>query len=155
MGSGESVGADVERVDYPGPVRRLRLEWTGKEWTIAGEVRIESMTLPSPDELPAGEETRGFWVEASDGEGKVYHRELQPDPFGGMEFFEEGGEVTRGPVAHDVIVDVLIPDRPEITKIHIVSNPASPGHDQGDRLTRWVLALSRPRRPRNRKSGEV
>ena len=85
------------------------------------------MTLPASDVPPAGDETRGFWIEVLDREGRVRHREVMTDPLAGMEQFEAGGGITRllHP-PHDVEIEVLIPDLPDLAELQLVSNPATP-----------------------------
>ena len=138
------------RVEYPAPVRRLTLRWGDGDWEIADEVRVSSMTLPAPDPLPTGDKSIGFWVEATDGQGGVYHREVITDPLLGMEQFEEGGEITRGTHPHHKpTFEVLLPDLPEVTEVHLVSNPAGPPDQSGARPGRTVLTL-----PRGSQKGE-
>jgi hypothetical protein len=97
------------------------------------------MTLPSPDEIPAGERTVGVWVEAVDREGRVRYRQIMADPLAGMEMFEEDGTMTRLPhPAHAVSIEVLVPDLPAITELHIVANPAV---RDAKRKVRTVLKL--------------
>jgi hypothetical protein len=61
------------------------------------------------------------------------------DPLAGMEMFEEDGTMTRLPhPAHAVSIEVLVPDLPAITELHIVANPAV---RDAKRKVRTVLKL--------------
>jgi hypothetical protein len=121
----------IEPIRWPAPVIRVSLRWDGSTWRIEREHRVDSMTLPAPDQLPAGENSRGFWVETIDRQGRVRHREVMADPLAGMEQFDEGGDVSR--MLHrlpDIEIDVLVPDLPDLAEIHLVSNPPAPHHGQ-------------------------
>jgi len=104
------------------------------------------MTLISPDLLPAGEQSRGFWIEGTDGKGGVYQREVMPDPLLGMEEFDEGGQIRRiDHPPHQVTIEILLPDLPEVSELHLISNPIGPRGEHGKtgQLKRIVLKLSR------------
>lgn len=135
----------LEPLRWPGPVIRLTLLWDGSDWRIKSEQRVDSMTLPAPDPLPGGENSRGFWIETVDRDGRVRHREVMPDPLAGMEQFEEGGLVTRlTHPPHEVLIEVLIPDLPELAEVHLISNPATlqSGHEHEPRPRRSKVSIS-------------
>jgi hypothetical protein len=132
----------MEPLVWPAPVLRVALHWSGGSWSIAGTTRVASMTLPRTDALVAGEQTAGFWIEAVDREGRVRYRRIMPDPLSGMETFGRAGGITRIPhTGHDVDVEVLVPDLPDVTELHIVSNPALQGEHAHSH--REVLELQR------------
>lgn len=135
-------------VKYPSAVRRCTVQMDGNEWQIVHQVLIPSMTLCSPDPLPSGEQSRGFWIEATDGKGGIYHREVMPDPHLGMEQFDEGGEIRRiNHPLHKVSLEILLPDLPEVSELHLISNPPIiiEKPDKQGRSKRIVLKL--PREP--------
>jgi len=122
----------IEAIHWPAPVLRVTLRWDGKSWRIDHQQRIESMTLPAPDALPEGEKSRGFWIEAVDRQGRVRHREVMADPLAGMEQFDEGGVVRRLLHSqHNVVIEILVPDVPDITDLHLVSNSPPPTAKHG------------------------
>ena len=143
MSTADQPKSELIEVNYPCAVRRFILRWDKNEWKIVNQVRVSSMTLPAPDPLPAGEQSRGFWIEAADGKGAVYHREVMPDPLLGMEQFEEKGQINRiNHPAHQVSLEVLVPDLPEVSELHLVSNPLGiHEHGEPSRLKRTVLKL--------------
>jgi hypothetical protein len=122
----------IEPVRWPAPVLRVRLRWDGSAWIVDRVIRVERMTLPAPDELPKGDDSRGFWIEAVDRDGRVRHRQIMADPLGGMEQFDDKGLVTR--MRHTLdkpSIEVLVPALDDLAELHIVSNPAGrpPGQD--------------------------
>ena len=134
----------IEAIRWPAPVLRVTLRWDGKSWRIDRQQRVGSMTLPAPDALPEGEKSRGFWVEVVDRQGRVRHREVMADPLAGMEQFDEGGVVSRllhSP--HNVLIEVLVPDVPDIAELHLVSNPPArtAEHDVSQPPIRTKLSL--------------
>lgn len=134
----------IEPIRWPAPVLRLTLSWNGTAWRITSQRRVPSMTLPAPAVLPQGDKSRGFWVEVLDRQGRVRHREVLADPLTGMEQFDTGGQVRRlMHPAHDVQIEVLVPDLPELAELHLVSNPlARPGgHDTASGPERTRLSL--------------
>jgi len=131
-------------VKYPCPVRRVTIQWSGQEWKIVKQVLVPSMTLPAPDPLPAGAQSLGFWIEAADGQGGIYQREVMPDPLLGMEQFAKGGEMTRlNHPPHDVALEILVPDIAGISEVHLVSNERPREGANASSMKRTVLALPR------------
>jgi hypothetical protein len=131
-------------VKYPCPVRRVTIQWNGKEWKIVKQVLVPSMTLPAPDPLPAEAQSLGFWIEAADGKGGIYQREVMPDPLLGMEQFGKGGEMTRlNHPPHDITIEILVPDMPGISEVHLVSNAKAQAGATASSLKRTVLTLSK------------
>ncbi|WP_018622928.1 hypothetical protein [Spirosoma luteum] len=131
-------------VNYPCAVNRVTLRWDKNEWKIVNQVRVESMTLPAPQVLPDGENSLGFWIEACSSKGKVYQREIMPDPLAGMEQFEEGGAINRlAPAPHIIELEILMPDMPDITELRLFSNPAGETKkaDKRKRLNPTVLKM--------------
>jgi hypothetical protein len=114
-------------IQFPCPVRRLHVIWRKGRWSVDDEVDIPSMTLNKSHELPAaapGHGVSGFWYEAVDAQGRVIYRQMLPDPFSvGMEIFSDEG-VVRMPhqMPEEVALDVLIPDLPQITELHLYSS---------------------------------
>lgn len=116
---------------YPRPVRRVRLRWRDGEWSIVKEMVIPQMTLPKPAELPqtqGGQGVSGFWWEATDAEGRVLYRQGAPDPTRPrVEIVDRDGAFRNlTPQSHEAILDVLVPDLPEIEEIRIFSD-----HEEG------------------------
>ena len=112
-------------VKYPCAVRRVTVRWDENEWKIVNQVRVDSMTLPAPYPLPEGQNNTGFWIEGRNSKGDVYQREIMPDPLLGMEQFEEGGEIKRLiHTPHTVEIEILVPDMPGVSELHLISNPA-------------------------------
>ncbi|MCF0041374.1 hypothetical protein [Dyadobacter fanqingshengii] len=129
-------------VKYPCPVRRVTIQWNGQEWKIGKQVLVPSMTLPAPDPLPAEEQSLGFWIEAADGQGGIYQREVMPDPLLGMEQFAKGGEMTRiNHPPHDIALEILVPDMAGLSEIHLVSNQKPREGAAASGIKRTVLAL--------------
>ncbi|MGH9719595.1 MAG: hypothetical protein ACRD8O_05245 [Bryobacteraceae bacterium] len=118
-------------IQFPCPVRRLHVAWRKGKWSVEGETRVESMTLPKSHELPAagaGQGVSGFWYEVVDNQGRAIYRHLIPDPFSGsMEVFNEGGTISRKshPMHEEILFDVLVPDLPQITAVHFYGSAAS------------------------------
>lgn len=144
MAAAHRTGPRETPVTYPCPVRRVTVRWDGSDWKIVKQIRVPSMTLPAPDPLPAGEQSRGFWIETSDVKGGIYHREVMPDPLLGMEQFQEGGEITRmAHPPHDLTIELLVPEVPGVSEVHIVRNLPPPGKPGArSELRRTVLKLS-------------
>ncbi len=119
-------------IRHPGPVRRVTIHWDGQKWAITGEVHVESMTLPAPARLPDGEKSLGFWIEASNEKGEIFHRQVLNDPFLGMEQFEENGRMYRlDHPPHDLTLEVLIPGTKEVSQLHLVDNTSGrKAHDE-------------------------
>lgn len=129
-------------VKYPCPVRRITIHWDGREWKIVKQFRVPSMTLPAPDPLPAEAQSLGFWIEATDGKGGFYHREVMPDPLVGMEQFGKDGEMTRlNHPPHDITLEILVPDMPGVSELHLVSNTKAKAGTTASGLKRTVLKL--------------
>lgn len=129
-------------VKYPCPVRRVTIQWNGQEWKIVKQFLVPSMTLPAPDPLPAGAQSIGFWIEAADGKGGIYQREVMPDPLLGMEQFGKDGQMTRiDHPPHDVTLEILVPDMAGISEVHLVSNAKAQAGATTSGLKRTVLAL--------------
>lgn len=133
-------------VKYPGPVRRVTVQWDGGQWKVVKEVRVDSMTLPEPAPLPDGEKSRGFWIEATNSKGEVFQREVIANPFLGMEQFGEDGKMSRlNHPPHDIKLELLLPDVPEVSQLHLVNHvldrKAGAEKDQG--LQRTVLTLGK------------
>jgi len=129
-------------VKYPCPVRRVTIQWTGQEWKIVKQFRVPSMTLPAPDPLPDGEKSVGFWIEAADGNGGIYQREVMPDPLLGMEQFGKDGQMTRmNHPPHDVTLEILVPEMAAVSELHLVSNTRAQAGAAETGLKRTVLKL--------------
>lgn len=113
-------------IKFPCPVRRLSVAWREGTWKIENEIRIESMTLPKSDELPEQAMARGvtgFWYEAVDGQGRTIYRQLMEEPFLGMEVFDRDGKIRRTkPGQHDISLEILVPDVPELEELQIYSS---------------------------------
>ena len=118
-------------IKFPCPVRRLSVVWRKGEWSIASEVRIESMTLPKSHELPASARgVSGFWFEAVDGKERAVYRQVMQDPFAGMEVFDKDGKIRRVKDEHQEIgMEILLPDVAELEALHIYSS-TMPSADQ-------------------------
>lgn len=114
------------QVRFPCPVRRLSVAWRDGTWKIENEILIKSMTLPKSDELPEDAKTRGvtgFWYEAVDAQGRTLYRKVMEEPFQGMEVFEPDGTIRRRkPSHHDINLEILVPDVPELEELHIYSS---------------------------------
>jgi hypothetical protein len=140
----------IEPIRWPAPVLRVTVRWDGAQWIIDRVIRVDSMTLPAPDELPAGENSRGFWIEAVDRQGRVRHRQIMADPLAGMEQFDDKGLVTR--MRHpleNIAIEVLVPGDIGLAELHLVSNPPAPhaSHGGEKRAGRTKLTLSDRDRP--------
>ena len=141
----KETDSKLVQVRYPGPVRRVTIHWNGQKWAITGQVHVARMTLPEPARLPDGEKSLGFWIEASNEKGEIFHRQVLPDPFLGMEQFEEGGRMYRlDHPPHDLTLEVLIPGVKEVSQLHLVDNTAG-GKPHGEKAhgaaKRTVLKL--------------
>ena len=105
----------------PGAVRRVRVRRRGEQWTIEGETRVEEMTLPRSNELPAGRgrPLAGFWYEARDGRGRTLFRRVTRNPTEqAVEVPAEAGGLQRVEMSRpEVVFDVLIPDLPEAAEL--------------------------------------
>ncbi len=142
MIQGHLQNQQIEPIHWPAPVIRLELRWDGRSWLIAGEQRVKSMTLPAPASLPDGDNSRGFWVETVDRQGRVRHRDIMADPLMGMEQFGPNGDIKRlDHPPHDVLIEVLIPDLPELAEVHAVSNPIAHRGDHDQRPSRTRLSI--------------
>lgn len=145
MTASDPSESPIHPVRWPATVRRVTVGWNGQGWSVLGEVRVKSMTLPAPDELPDGAKSLGFWIECIDSQGRVRHREAMADPLAGMEQFDETGQVTRlTHPPHDVTLEILVPDLGGVTELHLVSNPPTTvlDHHGGSSPRRTVLRLS-------------
>src|SRR5215213_744503 len=125
------------QVKFPCPVRRLSIAWREGTWKIENEIRIESMTLPKSDELPEEAKRRGvtgFWYEAVDGQGRTLYRQVMEEPFLGMEVFDKDGKIRRTqPGHHDISLEILVPDVPEVEELHLYSSIKPAVHDEHDK----------------------
>jgi hypothetical protein len=133
----------IEPIDWPAPVLRVTLHWDGEGWSAADAIEVPSMTLPASDPTDP-KMTTGFWVGALDAEGRLRYRTRLTDPLRGMEIFEESGGVTRLPhKAHDVDIEILVPDRHPVAELEIVSNAT----DRPDGIKPYTarLAIDRER----------
>jgi len=129
MNAKAKTDAPVESIDWPAPVLRVRLHWDGESWSTGDAIRVPSMTLPRSDSTDP-ELTTGFWVSARDAEGRLRYRLRLTDPLLGMELFDHLGAVTRlTHEAHEVDIEVLVPDRDPVAELEIVSKPA--GRQEG------------------------
>ncbi len=143
----------IEPIRWPAPVIRLSLRWDGERWLIASEHRVKSMTLPAPASLPDGDKSRGFWIETIDREGRVRHRDVMADPLLGMEQFSPDGAIKRlDHPAHNVEIEVLIPDLPELAEVHVVSNSVARRGDREHGPSRTQLSI-RGRTPNDGRDG--
>lgn len=137
----KSKGKDdgpIEPIDWPVPVLRVTLHWDGERWSAGDAIQVPSMTLPRSDPTDKTT-TTGFWVGARDADGRLRYRTRLTDPLRGMEIFEESGEVTRVPhKAHEVDIEVLVPDRDPVAELEIVSN----GTDRPDRIEPYTAHLT-------------
>ncbi|GAA4439501.1 hypothetical protein GCM10023091_21770 [Ravibacter arvi] len=143
----ENIAPKWMEVRYPGPVRRVTIRWNGKKWTVEGQVVVNDMTLPAPSQLPDGENSRGFWIEAYDNDGNIYYRQVITNPFLGMEQFSEKGYMYRlDHPPHDLTLEILIPGVAEISQLHVVDNTAGKNtheHHATAHTGRTVLKLGR------------
>ncbi|WKB51438.1 hypothetical protein [Eleftheria terrae] len=114
------------------PVRRLVLGWDGQAWRVVREQRLEQVPLPDPHAEPERGPHPCFWVEARDNRGRVYHRIVMDDPL------PDSGS----PPPHDRLLELLLPDLPEVSELHLVSWPGGTGQDEAAAVRR-VLRLSR------------
>ena len=123
----------------PGPVRRLQIRWQQGEYRIVGDVRVDEMTIPAHDELPADRvaaELSGSWFEVRDGAEGVLYRQRFANPIsGGDELFERSGSIRRVDVEHtDTVFELLVPDVPDAQELVLVGLP--PGGERGSRSRR-------------------
>lgn len=124
MNAKAEADAPVEPIDWPAPVLRVSLHWDGSSWSTSDAIQVPSMTLPRSDATDP-KSTAGFWIGARDAGGRLRYRVRIMDPQFGMELFEDSGEVTRlTHMAHEVDIEVLVPDRAPVTELEIISNPA-------------------------------
>lgn len=135
------------RIEYPCPVRRLNVVWRDGEWSIEGEIRVPSMTLPASTELPDTETVSGFWWEVVDRDGGVIYRRGILDPFtSGLERFDDGGLISRvpTPTPKEVGFDVTLPDIAEAAVIHFYSSTPPGGREAGSRGAERIAAIDVP-----------
>lgn len=109
----------TSNIQFPCPVRRIRLVWHDGQWQIQKQVRIASMTLPKSSTLPSvprGRSLTGAWFETVDTQGRTLYRRLIDNPAQSIEVIgAASGEFTRIPISDEnIILDVLVPDVPEI-----------------------------------------
>jgi hypothetical protein len=112
----------IPQINFPCPVRRIRVLWRKGKWSIQKEIEIPRMTLPKSSELPSARQRQritGFWYEATDADGQVFYRRITAAPsLGEVELFEEDSTFTRARMEQpEVIFDVLIPDLPEVSEV--------------------------------------
>jgi hypothetical protein len=152
------MSTETSYVGGPGPVRRLEVRWRQGDYQIVGDVRVDEMTLPASDELPAGRSAAdmdGCWFEIRDGAGRVVYRQLLTDPIGGGdELFERSGAIRRVDVDHpDTTFELLVPDTSDGQDLVLVGLPPSRRRtaraEKGQRIAA-VLDL-RPPEPRTRR----
>jgi hypothetical protein len=114
----------------PGPVRRLQIRSRQGDYEIVSDVRVDEMTVPTSDELPAETSAAGVagcWFEVRDGDGRVLYRQRLSDPIGGGdELFERSGVIRRVDVVHDeTTFELLVPDTPDGQDLVLVGLPSS------------------------------
>src|SRR5829696_9209911 len=113
----------VEQIDWPAPVLRVHLHWDGQVWSVDDAIRVASMTLPRSDATDPTS-TTGFWVGARDVDGRLRYRLRLTHPLLGMEQFDDTGSVTRlTHAAHEIDIEVVVPDREPVAELEIVSKP--------------------------------
>lgn len=121
-------------IKFPCGVRRISIAWRDGKWSIENEIHLDRMTLPKSYELPkqeTGGGLTGSWYEIVDERGEALYRQLLPDPFAGMELFNEDGTISRTEaMAHEATFDVLVPDLPEATSLHLYSSAAPGRHKE-------------------------
>lgn len=146
-------------VEFPCPVRRLRVVWRDGEWNVVKEVRVPSMTLPRSAGLPrveAGRGLSGFWYELRDASGDVLYRRILESPFNAVEVFEEDGTVHReGSTTREVMVDVLVPDLEGATEVALFSDDI-PALESGSRKPAEMvgrLSLEGPPKRKRKRRG--
>lgn len=118
----------------PEPVVRLRFEWSGGVCRLIKRVMLVEKVLPRAEgEIDTKAHPRGFFVEGADAKGRTIYRRNMVSPFRRVaEVFDSDGRIHAVDHTPSVVqFDVLVPDRPEIVSVRVVSNPhpfhAKPG----------------------------
>lgn len=110
-------------MQFPRPVRRIRVAWRNGQWRIQKQIKISSMTLQPSRNLPAQERRSGFWVEAVDRGGQVLYRKIMDDPTESIEAVGDRGLFIRTPVTDEEIsFDILVPDLAELRELRVFSS---------------------------------
>jgi hypothetical protein len=120
---------DAEKRHYddlrtgPGPVIRVRVQYTDGQWRVVKRVQVSEMTIPASQELPQLRPHRrpaGFWFEAADARGEVLYRHGLRAPVPGVEIFEDGGGISRASADMEgYTVDLLVPDLPKVKDVRL------------------------------------
>ncbi len=116
-------------------VRRVRLKWErdpkSKEgkWTIIKERVLPRMALLASHEIGPDvplESIAGLWFDVTDDDETVIFRGRIPDPrLAEVEIFDEEGAPSRAVAEQEeMILDVLLPDTPFISKIRLFNTKA-------------------------------
>lgn len=138
----------------PEPVMRLRFEWSGGACRLIKRVMIPEKVLPAAEaKIDPKAHPRGFFVEGADAKGRTIYRRSMVSPFRRVaEVFDPDGRIHAvDHVPPAVQFDVLVPDRPEITSVRVVSNPhpfhANPGAKESATAEIVSVAMREKRLP--------
>lgn len=138
----------IPKIKFPCPVLRVRIQIRKGEWEILKVIKIRSMTLNQPAELPAtrkGYGISGFWVEAVDEKNRPLYRTVEANPFEkSVEQFDSDGTPYRVDVAEDeFLLEVLIPDLSKIRFLVFYSDITEDGKRMPKAYVLHKLPLSR------------
>jgi hypothetical protein len=109
-----------------GPVLRVRITWKDGQWTLVKVVSVPEMTIPRTETVPEERQARriGMWFHAVDAKTKVIYRGTLPTPQPGIEIFDRSGRIRRVPTeCGGHLMDILIPDLPEIVDVQLFWTP--------------------------------
>lgn len=106
------------------------MRWSGDQWTVTSETRVDAMTLPSSDEFArdfdqAGSADRrhGFWFELVDAEGRALYRQVMQHPLLPHEVFGDDGRPYRhGSGGGEAEFEILVPDSEAATEVRFLSD---------------------------------
>lgn len=137
-------------LQFPCPVRRVRLVWRDGQWQMQKQLKIASMTLPQSAPLPEVAQERGvsgFWFETVNAQGQTLYRRILDDSALSVEVVGfQAGTLTRSPAeSGETFVDVLVPDVPELEELLLYASEQPQQETQGFRRSgpaRVVAAFS-------------
>jgi hypothetical protein len=109
------------RSQGPAPAHRFRIRWKHGQGEIVKHIRIDRMTLPPPVWDRPEAPLLGHHAELHDARATVLYRVHLPDLTDNtVELFERDGRMTRAEKrAHARLVDVLVPEIPEASRLVI------------------------------------